>query len=125
MPDFLGPLLLENPLEINEARRASHALAQQRRAAEAELDRLTRDAAEAEREYRKTLAKAFLVAEGDTAAMREADAKSRASQAGYERDLAVGLVKACQERLRGLEGERSQLKTISEWSARMNFEGVR
>ena len=124
MSDFLGPLLLEHPLEISEARRASHALAQQRRAAEADLDRLTREAAEKEREYRQTLAKSFLVAEGDTAAMREADAKSRASHAGYERDLAVGLVKACQERLRGLEGERSQLKTLSEWSAKMAFQGV-
>lgn len=124
-PAFLGPLLIEQPLAIDDARRAAHALAQQRRAAEAELDRLTREAAEAERVYRKTLAQKFLTAQGDTAAMREAHAKAEASDAGYERDLAVGLVKACHERLRGLEGERSQLKTLSEWSAKMSFEGVR
>jgi hypothetical protein len=121
---FLGPLLLENPLEIDDARRASHALAQQRRAAEVDLDRLTREAAEAERAYRKRLSQAFLTAEGDTAAMREAHAKAQASDASYERDLKVGLVKACHERLRGLEGERSQLKTICEWSAKMAFQGV-
>ena len=124
-PAFLGPLLLENPLEIDEARRASHALAQQRRAAETRLEELATEAAEAERAYRKKLAQSFLVAEGDTAAMREAHAKSLAADAGYQRDLKVGLVKAQQERLRGLEGERSQLKTIAEWSARMAFEGVR
>lgn len=121
---FVGPLLLENPLEIDEARRASHALAQQRRAAEADLDRLTRDAADKERLYRKRLAECFLTAQGDTAAMREAHAKAEASDAGYERDLAAGLVKACHERLRGLEGERSQLKTLSEWSAKLSFQGV-
>lgn len=125
MNSFLGPLLLEQPLAIDDARRASHALAQQRRAAETDLDRLTREAAEAERVYRRTLAKAFLTAEGNSAAMREAHAKAEASDAGFDRDLAVGLVKACHERLRGLEGERSQLKTICEWSARMSFEGVR
>lgn len=123
-PAFLGPLLLENPLEIDDARRASHALAQQRRAAETDLDRLTRDAAEAERVYRKTLSESFLKADGDTAAMREAKAKAMAADAGYDRDLAVGLVKACSERLRGLEGERSQLKTLSEWSAKMAFTGI-
>lgn len=120
---FLGPLLLEQPLEIDDARRASHALAQQRRAAEADLDRLTREAAEAERDYRKTLAQCFLTAKGDTAAMREASAKADAADAGYGRDLAAGLVKACHERLRGLEGERSQLKTLSEWSAKMMLDG--
>lgn len=121
---FLGPLLLEHPLEIDDARRASHALAQQRRAAEVDLTRLTEEAAEAERQYRKTLSQSFLVAEGGSAAHREADAKARAADAGYERDLKVGLVKACHERLRGLEGERSQLKTICEWSAKMTFQGV-
>lgn len=123
-PAFLGPLLLENPLEIDDARRASHALAQQRRAAETELDRLTKEAADAERFYRKELARSFLLAEGDTAAHREAHARSLAADAGHKRDLAAGLVKAQHERLRGLEGERSQLKTICEWSAKMAFQGV-
>lgn len=122
---FMGPLLLENPLEIEDARRASRALAQQRRAAEEDLSRLTEEAAEAERAARKQLAQSFLIAKGDTAAMREADARSLAADAFYTRDLKVGLVKACHERLRGLEGERSQLKSIVEWSARMNGEGIR
>jgi predicted solute-binding protein len=119
---FLGPLLLEQPLAIDEARRASHALAQQRRAAEGELDRLTREAAEAERIARKELARSFLVAEGDTAAMREAHARSLAADAFYKRDLGVGLVKACIERLRGLEGERAQLRQLSDWSMRMSLD---
>lgn len=122
---FMGPLLLEQPLEISDARRASHALAQQRRAAEDDLKVLTEEAADAERLARKKLAECFLIAEGASAAQREAHARALAADAFYERDLKVGLVKACHERLRGLEGERSQLKTICEWSAKMNFEGVR
>lgn len=122
---FMGPLLLENPLEISDARRASHALAEQRREAERELERRVTKAAEDEKFARKELSRCFLIAEGDTAAMREAHARALAADAFYQRDLSAGLVKACHERLRGLEGERSQLKTISEWSARMNFEGVR
>jgi len=119
---FLGPLLLEQPLAIDEARRASHALAQQRRAAEMDLDRLTRDAAEKERLYRKAFAQAFLVAEGASAAQREAHAKAASADAAYERDLAAGLVKACIERLRGLEGERAQLRQLSDWSMRMSLD---
>lgn len=122
---FLGPLLLENPLEIDDARRASHALAEQRREAERELERRVTDAAEKEKIYRKKLAQSFLTAEGASAAQREAHAKAVAADAAYDRDLAAGLVKACIERLRGLEGERSQLKSLTEWSARMSFEGVR
>lgn len=122
-PAFLGPLLLEQPLEIDDARRASHALAQQRRAAEVLLEERVEDAAEKERLARKKLAESFLVAEGASAAQREAHARSLAADAFYERDLAAGLVKACHERLRGLEGERSQLKTLSEWSARMLLDG--
>jgi hypothetical protein len=33
-----------------------------------------------------------------------------------------GLVKAQTERLRGLEGERSMLKSLIDWSARINEE---
>lgn len=119
---FLGPLLLEQPLEIDDARRASHALAQQRRAAEDELKKLTEEAASAERDARKKLAQSFLVAEGASAAHREAEAKSLAADAFYMRDLKVGLVKACIERLRGLEGERSQLRALTDWSMRMRMD---
>jgi hypothetical protein len=32
-------------------------------------------------------------------------------------------VKVCVERLRGLEGERSQLKSLTEWSMRLSIDG--
>ena len=115
-------LTLEQPLEISDARRASRRLADQRRQAELEHERLTKEAAEKERLYRKAYSKAFVQAEG-TAAEREAKAKADSSDEAYERDLAAGMVKVCVERLRGLEGERSQLKSLTEWSMKLAIDG--
>jgi hypothetical protein len=115
-------LTLEQPLEISDARKASRKLADQRRVAELEHERLTKDAAEKERLYRKAYAKAFVQAEG-TAAEREAVAKAESADAAFERDLAAGMVKVTVERLRGLEGERSQLKSLVEWSAKLHLDG--
>jgi len=111
-------LTLRNPLDLDDARHAARKLAEQRRDAEDEHERLTREAAEAERTYRQAFAAAFVQAEG-TAAEREAIARSKASAESYARDLSAGMVKVAAERLRGLEGERSMLKSLVEWSARM------
>lgn len=114
-----NPLTLENPLDIDDARRASRRLAELRRDAEDTHERLTRDAADAEHTYRKAYAKAFIQAEG-TAAEREAIAKAESAGEARARDLAAGLAKVQIERLRGLEGERSQLKSLTEWSMRLD-----
>lgn len=119
------PLHLAEPLAIDEARAASRALASQRRNAEAELESAVEKAAETEREYRKALAVAWARMAGDgTAASRDAKAKSDVAQEAYERDLAAGMVKVCQERLRGLEGERSQLRALMDLSAKMYGAGA-
>jgi hypothetical protein len=114
-------LHLERPLEIDEARLASRRMAEQRRAAEDELQRLTTLAAEAEREYRKAFSRAFVAAEG-TAAAREAEAKAASADECYARDLSAGMVRVQTERLRGLEGERSMLKSMVDWSARLRVD---
>lgn len=114
-------LRLEQPLEIDEARTAARAMATQRRSAEETLQVLVDKAADAEREYRKAFAKAFVSAEG-TAAEREAKAKAASADECYARDLSTGLVKVQHERLRGLEGERSMLKSLVDWSARLRLD---
>lgn len=112
-------LSLEQPLEIDEARRAARVLAQQRRDAEDAHARLTDEAATAEQAYRKALAVKIVNApDGMTAAQKEAWAKGEVADLSYTRDLKAGMVKVAVERLRGLEGERSMLKTLMEWSAR-------
>ncbi len=114
-------LNLERPLEIDEARMAAKRMAEQRRAAEDALQRQIEAAAEAEREYRKAFSTAFVSAEG-TAAAREAEAKASSATECYERDLSAGMVKVMTERLRGLEGERSMLKSLIDWSSRLRLD---
>lgn len=116
-----GPLLMEQPLEIDDARRASRRLAELRRGAEDAHSKQVHEAAQKERDYRKAYAQAFLGAEG-TVAEREEVARQATADDAYQRDLTAGMVKVCAERLRGLEGERSQLKSLIEWSARMNLD---
>ena len=115
-------LYIEHPLEIDEARRAARRLAEQRREAEQAHEDQVRVAADAEADYRKAYAHAFVVAEG-TAAEREAIAKSESASECRERDVAAGMVKVMGERLRGLEGERSMLKSLIDWSARLSLDG--
>lgn len=115
-------LTLEHPLDIDDARRASRRLAELRRDAEDRHEALTEEAAEAERAYRKAFSVAFIQAQG-TAGEREAKAKAAAADEAYVRDLKAGMVKVQVERLRGLEGERSQLKSLTEWSMRLSIDG--
>ena len=113
------PYHLSEPLGIDEARQASRALASQRRGAEANLEQAVKRAAETERDYRKALAQAFVkYADRGTAAQREAEARADVAERSYERDLAAGMTKVCQERLRGLEGERAQLRALLDLSAK-------
>lgn len=114
-------LHLERPLEIDEARLASRRMSEQRRAGEDALQAQVEKAAQAEADYRQAFAKAFVEAEG-TAAAREAAAKAASAQECYERDLAAGMVKVATERLRGLEGERSMLKSLVDWSSRLRLD---
>ena len=114
-------LHLERPLEIDEARTAARRMAEQRREAENALQAQVERAAETERAYRKAFSTAFIAAEG-TAAAREAEAKSASADECYARDLAAGMVKVQTERLRGLEGERSMLRGLVEWSMRLRID---
>jgi hypothetical protein len=112
------PLHLKNPLALDEARAAARALAEQRRAAEKNLEDAVESAAQAEADYRRRLAQAFIQTEG-TAAAREAEARSKTADDCYRRDLAAGMVKVCTERLRGLEGERAMLRALIDWSMKI------
>lgn len=111
-------LYIEEPLSLDDARKASQVLARQRREAENNLAAATEKAAETERLYRKRTAVAYANLAGATmtAAQREAQARADAADAAYERDLAAGMVKVAQERCRGLEGERAQLRVLIDLS---------
>lgn len=111
------PIHLAEPLSIDEARAASRALASQRRNAEDTLEKAVTHAADCEHKYRKAYARAIVTVEGP-AVVKEAQAKSNAAAEARDRDIAAGMVKVAQERLRGLEGERSQLRALMDMSSR-------
>ena len=117
------PLTLAEPLSIDDGRQAAQAISRQRRSVEESLEQAVKDAADAEVEYRKAYANAFIDADG-TAAEREAKAKKASAKECRERDIKAGMVKVMQERLRGLEGERSLLKSLIDWSAGLNRQGI-
>jgi hypothetical protein len=75
-------------------------------------------AAREDANYRLAWAKAIVSAEG-TAQAREAYAEEHTNDLRVVRDIANGLVKVHKEKLDGLEGERSLLKSLVDWSARM------
>lgn len=112
---------VEHPLDIDDARRASRRLAELRREGEDQLEKAVKEHAEAERDYRKRLSRAFVENAGmdGLAAAKEAKAHADAADARYDRDLAEGLVKVAGERLRGLEREGAALRSLTEWSQRM------
>lgn len=110
-------------MSVQEAREAAHKIARQRRDAEENLKSCVQEAADAEHKYRKGLAKAILEAEG-TQAVREAVARSETASLARDRDIARGMERVAQERLRGLEGERSILKSLMDWNARLEQIGV-
>jgi hypothetical protein len=115
-----GPLSLEDPLDIDDARLASRRLSEQRRTAEENFEQQAVKAADAEQKYRMAFARSFVgLGEGMTAAQKEAEARSKCSDEARDRDIQAALLKVMQERLRGLEGERSMLKSLIDWSSRM------
>ena len=110
-------LTLKDPLSMGDAREASRQLALTRRATETELERQTVVAADKEFVYRRRLAEEIIKAEGPVP-VREATAKAEASREARDRDIAQGMVRVLQERLRGLEGERAMLRALVDWSMR-------
>ena len=102
-------------LGLQEFRDNAHKLGVARREARRDFERYSELEADAEREFRKTLAIAFAKAEG-TAAQREFIAQQEASDARHKRDLAKAMSKSALLRIEELEADRSILRDIGSWS---------
>jgi hypothetical protein len=118
-------LALGNPLDVDEARKAARMIAEQRRAAIREYERHMRAAAEKNHAYRLAKAKAYLTVEGSDAAARKAAVEAEIADQEQAALIADGMVKAAQEWLRELEGERSLLKSLVDWSSRVDPDAQR
>lgn len=116
---------MNNPtrMSVQEAKALAHQIAVSRREAEKVLEACVNEAATATHAYRKGFAEAIVKAEG-TQTVREAQAKAEAADLELKRDIARGMERVAQERLRGLEGERSILKTLMDWNSRLEQSGV-
>jgi hypothetical protein len=114
-------LTLEDPLQVDEARRATRIIAVRRRAAREALREAEEGLAEAERLYRKARAVAYVVNKGaPSAGMRDAMVDDETADARYERDVARGLVNAQSELLKELDGERASLHRLIDWSMKLD-----
>lgn len=114
------PYRERDPLDMDDAREASRRVARLRRDAEAQLIRGVKDRATKEGDYRETLAKQIVVQKADhgsTVAKELAHDNADVKKALVEFKIAEGMVDAYKERVRGVEGERSMLKSLIDWSS--------
>lgn len=124
--DLDRPYREADPLDMADAREASRRVSRMRRDAEQLHRRSVSERAEAERSYRELRATAMLrlrvPKEGEKAPpatlLRElADGESEVAAALERLRIAEGMVDAWRERLRSIEGERSMLKSLIDWSS--------
>lgn len=102
----------------------SNQLQEARSAARRDYVRYSEEEAEADRQYRMTLASAFAQCKANdmTAAQAEVEAHARASDAKLKRDLAKSMSKSALLRIEQLEADRATLRVVADWSQRI--EGV-
>lgn len=118
--DLDAPYRLDDPLEQRDARLASRRVSQMRRDAEALLRSAVTTRATNEAAYREALAKAIVRAKvdhGASVARELAHEDAAVKKALREFRIAEGMVDAWKERLKSIEGERSMLKSLIDWSA--------
>jgi membrane protein involved in colicin uptake len=118
-----APYQQDDPLEMSDAREASRRMTRIRRDAEAEFRAAIVDRAKKEAAYRQALAEAIVRIKAEGSSSTEATERARGDasvkKALIDFRVAEGMVKAHEERLRGCEGERSQLKSLIDYSARV------
>lgn len=107
-------------LDLHDFRAKAKRLAEARRDARVDRERYAKEEAEAEREFRQTLAMRYAGAraEGETGSGAEILARAEAADARYRRDIAASLVRSCDQRIAELEANRSILRTDMEIGAR-------
>lgn len=111
-------------MSLDEFRVKSNQLQTKRSEARRDFERYSQEEAEADRQYRMTLASAFAQCKANdmTAAQAEVEAHARASDAKLKRDLAKSMSKSALLRIEQLEADRATLRVVADWSQRI--EGV-
>lgn len=118
--DLDKPYREQDPLDVDDARTAARRASRMRRDAEATLIDAIDERATKEGVYRETLAKRMVtekVEHGASSAREFAYGDPKVKKALTEFRIAEGMVDAAKERLKTLEGERSMLKSLIDWSS--------
>lgn len=116
------PYQQQDPLDMDDARLASREISRLRRRAESDYRKAIEDRAHKEAEYRAALSKAIVrlkVDNASSAAAELARGDDTVKQALIDFRVSEGMVKAQEQRVLGVEGERSMLKSLIEYSARV------
>lgn len=117
-------LTLEDPLDLDDAREASRAVARNAGEAIKDLQRWGEAFAEAERDYRKALAVKAAELRGDghpaTLVRDLARGDEHVATLACDRDIASSMMDVCKERLRMIDGQRAALRQLTEWSRRFD-----
>lgn len=108
----------EPHLDLDEVRRQARALAEGRRTARRDYERYTKQEAEAEHDYRKKKAQAYLGSRSEGTASNGAEivANAAAAEERMRRDIAHSMAKAAEQRIAELEADRAMLRQLAEWS---------
>jgi hypothetical protein len=118
--DLEKPYRESDPLDLDDARAASRRASQMRRDAERSLIERGDAKADAEVDYKKARAVAIMrlkIEHGATVAKELADGEDDVSPKLLAKMKADTLYDAARERLKTLEGERSMLKSLIDWSS--------
>lgn len=114
-------------MTLDEFRRQSRSFAEKRAEARRDFERYAQEEAEAERDYRKALAVAFARVKTDstvTAAQADIEAHAQAAEERLRRDLARSLAKSALLRVEECEANRATLRSVGEWSQRIDATGA-
>lgn len=111
-------------LGLDELRRGARALTEKRREARRDYVRYCEQEADADRDYRRTMARSFtrLRSGGEPVGAAEIIARADAADAKHRRDIAASLAKASLLKIEELERDSATLRSISTWS--MKIDGV-
>lgn len=111
-------------LSLDEFRVKANQMQKARSEARRDFERYAEQEAQADKAYRLSLATAFAQAKAKdmTAAQAEMEAHAMASDKKLERDLAKSMAKSALLRIEQLEADRATLRSVAEWSQRI--EGV-
>jgi hypothetical protein len=95
-------------------------IAQRRRAARHELEAAHQAYADGEAAYRRARAAAYATVEGPNASARDAIVDAQTSGERHARDIAKGRIDVARAALDEIDGERSSLHRLLEWSMRID-----